>query len=338
MKKLTRGVMWAALALIIMLFVFSVYGAFIGAARAQKFFNCIPLSAYWVAFAVLFIAGLLIFPRLLRVPALLMMHLGCVLILIGGMWGSGAGHKIQKNLFGINKIKSGRMVIHEGYSENRVLLEDSNQPGELPFMIKLKDFRIEYYKSAELTVQTRDGQTLKMPIEQGAEVDLGPELGTVKIIRTFERFRFIIEGDRKEAVDAPQGPLNPAVEILITHPDGSTATRYAFENFPSHEHPEDKFTLRYHRTISDYISDLQVIDDGKVAAEKSIEVNHPLKFGGYHFYQSSYDVEAGEYTVLQVTADTGLATVYAGYILLCVGAAWHLWLKPAFKTRKAKSE
>jgi len=338
MKKLTRDLMWAALALIIMLFAFSVYGAFIGAKRAQEFFNCLPLSIYWVAFAVVLIAGLLIFPRLLRVPALLIMHLGCVLILIGGMAGSNAGHKIQKKLFGIDKIKSGRMIIYEGYSENRVMIDDTKQSGQLPFMIKLKDFRIEYYKSAQLAVQTRDGQNLKMPIEQGAEVDLGPELGSLKIIRTFERFRFVIEGDRKEAVDAPQGALNPAVEVLITHPDGSTATRYAFENFPSHEHPEDKFTLSYHRTISDYISDLQVIEDGKVAAEKSIEVNHPLKFGGYHFYQSSYDSEAGRYTVLQVTSDTGLTAVYAGYILLCVGAAWHFWLKPAFRDKKAKSE
>lgn len=37
-----------------------------------------------------------------------------------------------------------------------------------------------------------------------------------------------------------------------------------------------------------YKSDLVIIDNGKKAAKKTIEVNHPLKYKGVTFYQSSY--------------------------------------------------
>ncbi|MHC4738450.1 MAG: hypothetical protein ACYS9Y_06060, partial [Planctomycetota bacterium] len=59
-------------------------------------------------------------------------------------------------------------------------------------------------------------------------------------------------------------------------------------------------------------------------------------FGGYHFYQHSYDAEAGQYTALRVTSDTGLGFVYAGYVMLCVGVIWHLWLREIFSKRKLR--
>jgi cytochrome c biogenesis protein len=39
---------------------------------------------------------------------------------------------------------------------------------------------------------------------------------------------------------------------------------------------------------SDYLCDLSIIDSGKEAARKTIEVNQPLSYKGYGFYQSSY--------------------------------------------------
>jgi len=366
MRKVNRALMWAALFLILVLFVFSVAGAFVGAQRAQRFFNSLPLSFFWILLAAVLVGGFAIFPRLVRVRTLLLVHAGCVLILLGGMAGSEAGHKLQKALFGIDKIKSGQMVIYEGYSENRLVVATGEQTEnfsfvlnerghvdyysredrklvplgyeELPFSIELGDFRLEYYKPGRLTIHARDDQRWTMPVGVGSELALGPELGTVAIIRTFERFRFIIEDDHREAVEASEGSLNPAVEISIEYPDGSTTTRYVFERFPGHRHTDDKLAFSYSRTISDYISDLKVIADSRAVKEKSIEVNKPLKYGGYHFYQSDYDAEGGQYTVLQVVSDTGLYTVYGGYILLCIGVFGHLWFKPVFEREKVKSE
>ena len=79
---------------------------------------------------------------------------------------------------------------------------------------------------------------------------------------------------------------------------------------------------------------LFLLKNGKIVAEKNVEVNHPLHFGGYYFYQHSYDAKAAQYSVLMVVSDAGLSVVYLGYLMLSAGVFWKFWLKHLFrKTR-----
>jgi uncharacterized membrane protein len=346
MNKFRRTVMWAGLSLIILLIFLSIYGAFIGAERAEKFFNRLPLAVYWTALALMLIIALAAFRRLVRVPGLLLMHAGCILILIGGAWGSKLAYKLSGN----DKIREGRMQIYEGQTQNQVYVRNGEEGGEdedhefktLPFSIKLHDFRIEYYEPAYLQVETGQGQSRTVAAEVGNEIDLGEELGTARIVRMFENFKMSIEDDKRIAYEDPHPGSNPALEVQITKPDGQVSTQYVFALMPGFSHSEAGVKLIYNRpvnrAISDYISELEVTQDDKVVAEKDIEVNHPLHFGGYHFYQSSYDAKAGQYTVLQVTSDTGLSTVYVGYWMLCIGVLWHLWLRHIFTRIKSKNK
>ncbi|MHC4681862.1 MAG: cytochrome c biogenesis protein ResB [Planctomycetota bacterium] len=338
MNKFRRVILWAALAAIIALTVLSIYGAFIGADRAQAFFNRVPLAVYWVFFAVLLAVAIAVFRRLGRVPGLLMMHAGCILILAGGMWGSKLGTNLQKRLFGIEKVREGRMIIYEGTSENRVVLDDAGREFKtLPFSLKLNDFRIEYYQPAHLYIETREGERKKVPVELGKEFAVGEGLGMAKVVRTFENFKMGKEDGKNVFFDDPNAGSNPTLEVQITQPDGQVATKYIFEKFPGHTHGRDAFLMNYHRTISDYISEIEIVENDKVVGAKDVEVNHPLYFGGYHFYQSSYDDQAGRYTVLSVHSDTGLFVVYAGYWLLCLGVIWHLWLRHVLTKIRSKS-
>jgi hypothetical protein len=338
MNKFRRSVLWAGLALIILLIFLSIYGAFVGAERAKNFFNTLPLAVYWLVLILLLVTGLIVFSRLVRLPALLFIHTGCILVLLGSIWASQAGHKLQKKLLGIDKIPTSQMVIYEGEQENRVVLDDANQVAELPFYVRLQDFRTEYYRPDYLHVQTRQGKNWRIPVEVGQEIPLGEDFGTVKIVRTFASFKIKMEDGGSVPYDDPNSPSNPALEVQLRSPQGDVATRYVFERFPGHVRPEDKLYLRYQRVISDYVSQLQIVRNNQVVAEKDIEVNDPLAFGGYHFYQHSYDADAGQYTVLMVVSDTGLSFVYAGYLMLCIGALWHFWLKHIFAAIKTKRE
>ena len=76
-----------------------------------------------------------------------------------------------------------------------------------------------------------------------------------------------------------------------------------------------------------YVSDVEILKDGRVVLARNIEVNHPLRYGGYHFYQHSYGDQSGQYTVLMVVSDLGLVWVYAGYAMLCAGVLWHFWIR-----------
>lgn len=327
--------MSAALILIILLISFSVFGAFLGSANAQKFFNSLPLVIYWFILVFALIVGLTFLPKLIKVPGLLLIHLGCILVLAAAMYGSEDGNQIQKKFFGIDKIRRGLMLIHINERINQVSLEQSGQIKELPFSITLKDFRIEYYEPKYLQIQSRDGNQWKIPVELNTEFDLGSEFGKVKILKQFQNFIITFDDGAKKVVDSNKPGYNPALEVQIEYTDGTKVTRYVFERFPGHTYPQDKFLLAYRGVVRDYISNLAVIKNGKIVAEKNVEVNHPLHFGGYYFYQHSYDRDNARYTILEVASDTGLSVIYIGYLMLIAGILWHFWLKALFKKRES---
>jgi len=325
MSRLKRPILWAALIAIILLTGFSIYGAFLGADGARAFFNSQPVGVYWGLLAIVLVVGIVLFRRLLRVPSLLLMHLGCIVILAGAVWGSEAGHVLQKRLFGTDVIREGQMPILEGTMENRVRLADSNDLPELPFFVRLRDVRLEHYPGGTLWVQTQAGQSWRLRADAGQTRLLPGNLGRVTVEKVFKNFKMTLEGEQRVAFDAPGGS-NPAVEVRVTKDDGTETTRYVFADFPGHPRPGDPLTMTYQRMVSDYISELVIVEDNKEVASKDIEVNHPLHYGGYHFYQDQYGRnEYGEYTILQVVADSGLHAVYAGYALLIAGMCWHFW-------------
>ena len=344
---LRRVALWAGLLAILLLIVFSIYGAFIGAESAKGIFNSIPLSVYWLAFAALLISAIAQFRRLLCFRGFFLIHLGCIIVLAGGIIGSQAGFKIQDKLSGTDTIRTGQMIINKGTTERAVEL-DNGVIKMLPFAIKLIDFKIEYYQPGQLIIRTQKGEGFKIPAQEGQKYVLGDDLGSVEIVRRFENFKMMLEGDKKVAIEdanggsakgeiSPAGTAggpNPALEVLLKKPDGSETTRYVFERFPGHARPDDNLQFSYRRSVKGFFSDVEVVKDNKVVTRKSIEVNKPLHFGGYLFYQQGYDSDAGRYTVLGVTSDKGLGIVFLGYLLLCAGVFWHFWLRHLFGDRE----
>ncbi len=333
--KLNRGIMWMALLAIGLLTILSVFGTFCGAQKAKLFFNSIPLGVYWYGLAVLLVAGFVEFPRILRKPGLFMIHAGCLFVLVGSLWSSEAGHQLAKRFLSIDKVPSGYMVIYEGHSENNIVTKDIKDLGRLPFSIKLNDFRIEYYEADEqsvpqLYIDTMDGKHFQLAAKAGEEIIL--DQGKLKIVRTFSNFKIRIDNGEKIVTDEKGDGENPAVEVNIEVANGNNYTRYVFERSEGHSQTKDGLLLNYispqgQRLIRDYFSDVVVIEDGKEVLTKTIEVNYPLHYGGYHFYQHSYDPDEGKYTTLAVTSDSGLYVVYAGYWLLCLGLLWQFWFR-----------
>ena len=328
--------MAAALLLIILLWCLSMAGAFLGAQKARLFFNSIPLIIYWWALSSLIILGLLIFSRLTSKPALLLIHAGCILVLLGAMWSSQTGHQLQKKYLDIDKIPEGYLFLYEGRDENCVVSDQLVELGKLPFYLRLNDFRIDYYwADGLLRIETKNGEKWEIPDQVGQGLDLPDDLPRLKIVRRFRNFRIDLQQEPVVAYDDPQAMLgyNPALEIELEGPDGRREIGYVFAQQAGHTFPTDKFTAVYDvpthplRDIRDYYSDLTVFDGDQILARRIIEVNHPLHYGGYHFYQSNYDNRQGQYTVLSVTSDTGLTMVYVGYFLLCLGVFWQLWLR-----------
>ncbi len=239
-KKLSNIIIFVSL---VILTAASVAAAFLGVDKAGAIAGSLPTLCFGIALIILFAFSFFRFPRLIKAPGLLMVHLGCIAILLGAAIGGSYSHFIRQELkeipqmgeFRVGKLHKGQMQIDEAnYSSvNRgISLDGLPCVDVLPYRIYLREFRLELYDSG-------------MP--------------------------------------------------------------------------------------KDYISELMIIsDEGRHYGPFEIEVNKPLHYAGYHFYQSSYgQYSDGSYcTVLSVVSDNGLWLVYSGFFLLLSGVFWHLWFRP----------
>jgi hypothetical protein len=76
---------------------------------------------------------------------------------------------------------------------------------------------------------------------------------------------------------------------------------------------------------------LTALRNGREVRSESISVNHPMHFGGYHFYQTDWDKEGEQYTVVTLASDAGLGAVAAGAAMLLAGVFGGLWVRPAWR-------
>lgn len=343
-RRLRKGVMWATLLLLVVFVVLSIVGAFLGAQRAAVFFGSPPVVLFWFVLTILFGLGFLLVPALWRKPGLLLSHTGCVLILVGALWGSQTAHELRTRYLGDDRIHEGMLQIFEGQKSSAVISRDGRTIlGSLPFAVELRDFRLEYYtREGTLTIASPDGRATTLDAVAGEGIAWGGELPSLRILRVFRNFRITIgEGERKVTDDVAAGS-NPALQIELIAADGTTTPRYVFPaGLMEHDFSYGGLRLTYEPAaltgISDYKSDLVIVDDGREVKRKVIEVNKPLHYGGYDFYQSSYDSERGQYTVLSVVSDSGLWCVFGGYALLCLGIMWQCWLRHVSRYVRSKA-
>ena len=232
-RSIRSGLLLTTVMMLASFAVLSIVGAFLGAERATVFFNSRHAIPFWASLTLLFCAGFVLARGLRRKPGLLLSHLGCLLVLLGSMWGSEQALHLRTTIFGTDRIHEGYLQVFEGEQENKVIAADGETViGCLPFAIELKDFWIDYY----------------------------------------------LKGGKRSG-------------------------------------------------IMDYKSELVVMTNGVAAKQKIIEINKPLRYGGYDFCQFDFDREDGTYTVLSVASNSGLLLVYAGYALLCIGVLWQCWLR-----------
>jgi hypothetical protein len=80
--------------------------------------------------------------------------------------------------------------------------------------------------------------------------------------------------------------------------------------------------------VKAYRSRLAVLEGGRKILEKTVEVNDPLSYGGYAFYQSNYRKEDPTYSGILVVKDPGLPLVWAGLVMICAGMIYVYYVRP----------
>ncbi len=167
--------------------------------------------------------------------------------------------------------------------------------------------------------------------EMGKKYDIGDTDKQLRIEKFYSHF-----GIEQSVVNRSDELKKPAVQIEISGPAGKFED-WVFADAPNPTaYPDGNFFLLYKQfgeNIKDWKSTLRVIVEGEVVMEKTIEVNDPLKYGGFAFYQSSYDPENPKISGIQVARDPGVFLVYTGFTTLCFGIIFIFYLKPLVRRR-----
>lgn len=331
--KIRRYSNIAVLFFLAALVVCSIQGAFHGAKRAQIFFNSLPMGIFWSVLLIFFVAGFFIYVSLRKRIGLLLIHAGCILVLVGGMYGSEKAHQLSGRFSKKDVFIKGSMLLQEGQSSSHVSIEQTEATCHLPFTIRLEEAFIEYYDAPFIRLSFSGQTYIDLPLEVGKVIEIS-ERGTVQVVRAYQNFKMKQVDGSMTPYDATEPGYNPAYELMFTHKDGTTESFFVFEQFPMHPMPDRSYHAEYMapRMVKDYKSLLQVLDDGKLIKEKMIEVNKPLYYRGYHFYQNTFGyTNSGPLSGILVVSARGVWVVFVGYAIIFIGLIKQLWPKLLLK-------
>jgi hypothetical protein len=326
---------------LLMLTIFSITGAFLGAQKAGQFFNSPPLAVFWSLLTLLLAAGFIFWKSLWQRPSLLLCHVGCIVVLLGAMWGSPTTHRLRDAAGMEPTPLKGVMMLRQGQSSRQVVLD--NQAGEftLPFAVRMVETGVSYYDTPSIAIYDTQGRFLgSIPAAAGDSYQLSESSGIdVQITRRFENLRLLRKEEGFEGIEGEPGQTNPGYEVTFTRPDGSTFRQYVFERFGPHFVPNMQFVSRFITggMPKEYRSLLSIEQDGRVLTQKTIRVNDPLYCGGYHFYQSTFGRDdIGPYSGIMVVSDSGVWAVFAGFALIVLGLIGRFWVQPILRRQRPK--
>jgi hypothetical protein len=237
-----------------------------------------------------------------------------------------------------------RVTGPDGFSQEQWIFAhfpSMHSTGALPFEVRFKRnphalevseflLAVKPRDAAPVLAVIRDGKLAKKKEVQPGEaipVSDTPFLFTIENFHENANITRTIE-------NRPDMPNQSAVKISV---QGSPEPFYLWEGIPT-DVPGYKMVFQKQERIKDFLSILQVVNGGHVMTEKKIEVNDPLKYGGYTFYQSTYDSEHGRWSGLQVKKDPGVGLVYAGFIIMTAGMVVIFYVNPLVRKSKRSAE
>ncbi|MDO8663116.1 MAG: cytochrome c biogenesis protein ResB [Candidatus Omnitrophota bacterium] len=271
----------------------------------------------------------------------LICHFSVLVILLGALIGM---------LFG----QKGYLKLSRQEKANSFMASESKEVN-LGFSIRLDDFiynenidpkeKLLIYSIQNDAVCQMDGAShkngeegliAKIPTDPGTEREISATGYKIKVLRYLPDF--VMDIATKKVTSRSSQANNPAIEVELRDKNGARESFWVFARYPDiHQSKTPNFNFVYHwemRRPKDFISRVTIIKDGLEVLKKEIRVNFPLQFGGYSFFQSSYDPENLNWTGLTVVRDPGVSLVYLGFGLFILGLCIRFYINPFFKTLK----
>jgi len=268
-------------------------------------------------------------------------HLSILVILLGALTGIFYGQK------GLIKINNGEEVnsfvsrnakkVNLGFSIrlDQFIYKESIDPKEKLFVCSGQKEGVCNMHDSSGAKGKPQGVIAGIPTEIGVESAIADTGYKAKVLRYLPDF--VMDTSTKKAISRSAIPNNPAIEVELKDKTGKVKTFWVFARFPdTHQETGADFSFFYNwvgRRPKDFISKVTILKEGKEIIERDIRVNEPLSFGGYTFFQSTYDSEGGNWSGLQVVKDPGVPIVYLGFVLLILGLVVIFYVNPLIQRR-----
>jgi len=233
-----------------------------------------------------------------------------------------------------------RITGPDGYNQEQWLFAKfptMHMSGGMPFDVK---FKMNSHAGAAgrllLVLNPKEGKPVLALLQDGKLVEKktvapGGSIQVPDTPYTFAVERFLHNANIHRKIENRPDLSNQAAAKLTF---SGSADPYVLWNENPVDVPGYRMVFEEQPSIKDFYSILQIINDGHVAAEKKIEVNDPLKYGGYTFYQASYDNQNLSWSGLQVKKDPGVGLVYLGFIIMTLGMVVIFYINPLLKRSK----
>lgn len=269
-------------------------------------------------------------PFRLRNISFLLNHLGLLVILLGGIFGSG-------DMYRIKMVCGYHQPIWYGTDEKGKMYE-------LPLALELQDFDIEYYDPEIVTLNTTSGNPVNLKPNPDLSLSNNKKIllnnNMTVIVDTLYLHAMKLNRESKYyPVDAVGSSTAAKLKVIQTSSgkvfkEGWISTETFIQPFQALTIDETTFYLSSSKPKK-YKSEFKLFTPDMNPKTITLEVNKPYYSNGWKLYQVSYDQTKGkwsEYSVIEAVRDPWLPVVYSGIGMLILGA-----LMMIFQIRKKEN-
>ena len=191
---------------------------------------------------------------------------------------------------------------------------------QLPFKIKLNKFIIDNYPTTSRMYLVHFNHKIK-----SYQATASWNINEIKKDLRLEGTDFVI----KQISEVSKGMYKLEVKNIIDNEEKVLDLDARSPNIAKLDQSMNALTVRQDGTqVKEYLSKitLEYYQNSKVQ-NYNIRVNHPLTFGSYYIYQSSYDKQNKDLSIFEIVYDPGVHYVFTGFFLLTIGIATSLFFR-----------
>jgi hypothetical protein len=204
------------------------------------------------------------------------------------------------------------------------------------------EYRVGYYEQVTITDEhgTHADWRLKASFDPDLEKHRLPGGDSFRLKGVYPDLRPTADGTpRHVPYDAAssewRNPVNPAVAIEVQQ-HGLPKEQLMLARRPSPVFLTPTSALVFEKRADEkraYISHVTAKDGGE-SVKSVISVNEPFTYAGWTLYQVNYNPQDPSYSGLDAVYDPGVAWVFTGFALICLGVAYMFYVEPRLKRAK----